>query len=159
MRKFLFLFFLIIFSSCQYFQSQEKQTKQLVSDKLLAIDWNDVDQYPLFENCDEMSPKDIQRNCFQENLLNYFTTVFNDLQYEVEEDINDTLYINFLIDEHGFMTVLEIQEKDNLNQVLPDLKDELSTRLNNLITVAPAIKQSNPVSVKFRLPLVLNTTN
>ncbi|GMN11535.1 hypothetical protein MTsPCn9_25870 [Croceitalea sp. MTPC9] len=159
MRKFLFFFFLLSLVSCEYFRSQEKQTEQIVNDELLAIDWNDVDQYPLFENCDENATKEAQRNCFQVTMLSYFATAFDDLEFEVEKDINDTLHIDFLIDEHGFMTVLEIQEKDNVNKVLPQLKEEFSKRLNDLTTVAPALKRSTPVSVKFRLPIVLNTTN
>lgn len=159
MQKFFLLSILVLFASCNYFQSQEKQTRDRVNADLLAVDWNDVDQYPLFDNCDELSPKQIQRECFKENLLNYFSAAFNDLEFVVEEDINDTLYIDFLIDEDGFMTVLEIQEKNTINKVLPELKEQLSERLNNLTTVAPALKHANPVSIKFRLPLVLNTTN
>ncbi len=157
MQKSFLLFILVLCASCNFFKSQEKQTRDNVNAELLAIDWNDVDQYPLFENCDELSPKQIQRECFQENLLNYFSEAFNDLEFEVEEDINDTLHIDFLIDEHGFMTVLEIQEKNTVNKVLPELKGLLSKRLNKLTTVAPALKRAKPVSIKFRLPLVLNT--
>ncbi len=159
MRKLLLLSFLLFLTSCNFFQSQEKQTDQLVNDKLLAIDWNDVDAYPLFENCNENSIKKAQKECFQENMLNYFSSAFADLEYEIDNDINDTFYIDFLIDEHGFMTVLEIQEKNTINKVLPQLKEELSQRLNDLTTVAPALKRGTPVSIKFRLPIVLNTTN
>lgn len=157
MHKFFFLLILLCFTSCNYFKSQEKQTEKLINDELLAIDWNDVDQYPLFENCDETATKNEQRICFQETMISYFATAFADVEFEVEKDLNDTLYIDFLIDEHGFMTVLEIQEKDQLYRALPDLKSEISERLNNLTTVAPALKRSTPVSIKFRLPLVLNT--
>ena len=159
MQRFLLLFFLISFNSCQYFQSQEKQTEETVRLMLEDVNWNDVDEYPLFEDCDETAPKNIQRNCFQETMLHYFSSSFEDIALEVEEDINDTIYIDFLIDEHGFISVLNIQEKDNVNKVLPKLKEELSTRLNNLRTVAPALKRGAPVSVKFRLPIVLNSTN
>jgi hypothetical protein len=63
-------------------------------------------------------------------MISYFATAFADVEFEVEKDLNDTLYIDFLIDEHGFMTVLEIQEKDQLYRALPDLKSEISERLN-----------------------------
>ncbi|MFD2588534.1 hypothetical protein ACFSQJ_16485 [Croceitalea marina] len=159
MRKFWCLYLLAVLTSCNYFQSQEKQTDQLINDKLLAIDWNDVDAYPLFENCDESANKQVQKECFQETMLNYFSSAFDDVEFEVENDINDTLYIDFLIDEHGFMTVLEIQEKDSIKKAVPELTTELSQRLNNLTTVAPALKRGTPVSIKFRLPIVLNTTN
>ena len=131
----------------------------MVNDELMGIDWNDVDQYPLFDGCDETATKEEQSACFQNHMTNYFASAFDDMEFQVDQDINDTIRIDFLIDEHGFMTVLEIQEKNEISQTLPNLNEELSKRLNDLTTVAPAIKRSTPVSMKFTLPLVLNTTN
>jgi len=159
MRKFLFLSCIVFLVSCELFQSKAVRTENKVQEDLLAIDWNDVDSYPLFEVCDENMTKEIQRMCFQEKMFNYFSAAFSDAQFEVETDINETLYVDFKIDEHGFITVLEIAENFRINELLPGFNEEISNRLNDLTTVAPALKQGNPVSMKFRLPLVLNTTN
>ncbi len=157
MQRLSLLFFCVLVTSCKYFQSKNTQTENSVSEALMAIDWNDVDTYPLFDVCDENTPKAEQKNCFQENMIGYFSEAFSDAEFEVEADLNDTLYVDFLIDEHGFISVLEIAENERINQLIPDFNDEVSARLNDLTTVAPALKRGIPVSMKFRLPLVLNT--
>ncbi|MDT0620900.1 hypothetical protein [Croceitalea vernalis] len=159
MQKFLFLLMVVFLTSCELFQSKAVRTENKVQEDLLAIDWNDVDSYPLFDTCDENAPKSTQRSCFQENMFNYFSSAFSDAQFEVDTDINETLHVDFKIDEHGFITILEIEENVKINELLPGFNAEISSRLNDLTTVAPALKQGNPVSMKFRLPLVLNTTN
>ena len=152
-------FFLSIFLvSCDFFLSREEQTQRLVNEELLTIDWNDVDQYPLFENCDETTSKTGQRECFQRTMLSYLNNAFKDLAYEVENDLADTLYIDLLIDEHGFITLLEVDEGNSIQQI-PNFGKDVGDLLNDLTTVAPALKRGVPVSVRVRLPLVLNTGN
>ncbi len=125
----------------------------------MTIDWNDVDTYPLFENCDEGVSKYEQRDCFQQTMLQYFTDAFSDAKFEVLETVDETLYIDFKVDEHGFITLDKIGENERINELIPNFNEEVSNRLKELTTVAPAIKRGIPVSMKFRLPLVLNTNN
>ncbi len=159
MRKLFYVGILFVLGSCELFQSKEERTADRVQEQLLDINWNDVDAYPLFEDCDESAIKKVQRDCFITHMTDYFSTVFVDAKFEVEEDVNETLFVDFKIDEHGFISVLEIGENERINALLPNFNEEVSKRFNDLTTVAPAIKQGTPVSMKFRLPLLLNTQN
>ncbi len=150
-------FLLLSLVSCDFFLSKEEQKDRLVNKELLTIDWNDVDQYPLFEDCDETAAKTVQKECFQQTMGVYFGEAFEGLYYEVEKEVNDTIYIDLLIDEHGFITLVNIQGEAVAEQHLPNLRKELEERLNDLTTVAPALKRGVPVSVRVRLPLILNT--
>ncbi|MEO9513167.1 MAG: hypothetical protein ABJN84_11640 [Flavobacteriaceae bacterium] len=136
--------------------SKEEKTKKLVHDELKTVNWNDVDQYPLFDNCDENATKKAQRDCFQHEILNHFSQALDSLQFEVTTDLNDTLYVDFLVDEHGFITVLNIEENPNILKEIEEFNAEITSRLLDL-TVAPALKRGTPVSLRFRLPLVVNT--
>ncbi|WP_298793892.1 hypothetical protein [uncultured Allomuricauda sp.] len=156
MRKLILLMFLGLFTSCELFKSKEEQTKNRVNEELLAIDWNDVDQYPLFEGCDETAPKEIQRDCFQNEMLKIASDTLDSLSFEVDNDLEDTLYIDFEVDEHGFISILEMEEKQSVLNEIADFNEQITERLNNL-TVAPALKRGIPVGLRFRLPLVLNT--
>lgn len=159
MRSGLCFGLLLFLVSCNLFLSKEEKTERLVNQKLLAIDWDDVDQYPLFENCDEMAAKAEQKACFQQTMLAYFGDAFEGLAYEVERELNDTIHIDLLIDEHGFITLIDIGQGNNVQQQLPNIGAELRERLGDLTTVAPALKQGIPVSVSVRLPLVIHTKN
>ena len=50
-----------------------------------------------------------------------------------------------------------MEEKNTVLNEISDFNLRVSERLNDLTTVAPALKQGNPVGLRFRLPLVLNT--
>ncbi|SDQ23214.1 hypothetical protein [Flagellimonas zhangzhouensis] len=150
-------FFLGLLVSCELFESKEVKTQKLVNEELLAIDWNDVDQYPLFEDCDETADKEAQRECFQNVISEYFAEALAGLEFQVRNDLHDTVYIDFLIDEHGFISVLNVEEKTSVLNEISNFNDKISARLNDLTTVAPALKRGNPVGLRFRLPLVLNT--
>ena len=60
MGRWWYLVVLVVYSSCNYFVSTEKRTQAIVDEELMAIDWNDVEQLPLFEECDELAPKEEQ---------------------------------------------------------------------------------------------------
>ncbi len=160
MRRFwLFLLLMGVLQACEYFQSKEEKTRQLVNDELLGINWNDVDQYPLFDNCDETSEKPAQLRCFQEEMMRHMVDTLQGLEYQVSQDLNDTIKVDLLIDEHGFIRVTNIQDNHRVQETLPNFNEEVTRRLNDLTTVAPALKRGMPVSMKFRLPIVLNTEN
>ncbi len=136
--------------------SKEEQTQKLVNDELLAIDWNDVDQYPLFDNCDETAPKQIQRECFENGMLRIAEQALDSLQFEVQNDLNDTVVIEFKVDEHGFITVEQIKDSPEILNEISNFNIQIKSRLKDL-TVAPALKRGNPVSLRFKLPIVINT--
>lgn len=149
---------LLIFNSCQFFMSKEEQTQKIVSEELMAIDWNDVDQYPLFEGCDEMAVKQEQRACFEREMLQRFVKAFSDTVFEVDEELNDTLFVDFEVDEDGFVNIVEIEENAIIENVVPGFRDEVRSRFSDL-TVIPAHKQGINVKIKFRLPIILDTEN
>ncbi|WP_108425009.1 MULTISPECIES: hypothetical protein [Flagellimonas] len=158
MQKYvLWIIFMGLFVSCELFESKEDKTQKLVNEELMAIDWNDVDQYPLFDSCDETATKEAQRECFQNVMADYFSEALAGLQFQVDSDLNDTVYIDFMIDEHGFISVINVEEKTAVLNEISDFNTKISERLNDLTTVAPALKRGNPVGLRFRLPLVLNT--
>ena len=158
MQKFvLVIVFMGLLVSCELFESKEDKTQKLVNEELMAIDWNDVDQYPLFDSCDETATKEAQRECFQNMMADYFSEALAGLKFQVRNDMKDTVYIDFLIDEHGFISVLNVEEKTAVLNEISDFNTRICERLNDLTTVAPALKRGNPVGLRFRLPLVLNT--
>ena len=130
----------------------------MVNDELMAIDWNDVDQYPLFEACDEMAQKLEQRRCFEQEMLKRFVKAFSDTVYEVDEKFKDTLFVDFEVDEDGFINIIEIEENTGIEKVVPGFREEVRLRFSDL-TVLPAHKRGINVKIKFRLPIILDTEN
>ncbi|MEO1486070.1 MAG: hypothetical protein AAFU57_09990 [Bacteroidota bacterium] len=158
-QRFFVLLLGISLTSCDFFISQEKITEDLVEEELYQIDWNEVDQYPLFDACRESLPKPEQRACFESTMLEQLSKALEGMTFEVDNDLNDTVLLDFKIDEHGFIRVQSVEERSAVLQEIEDFNATITKRLNDLTTVAPALKRGVPVSIQFRLPVVLNTNN
>lgn len=129
----------------------------LVEEELQSIDWNDVDQYPLFDDCDETVSKTAQRECFENTLLLHFSMTLQDFEFALDEEVDDTIYVDFLVDREGGMSVLDIQENNMIKEQIPEFDAIITQSLKSLPRVEPALKRGIPVNAKFRIPIVLNT--
>lgn len=157
MRKFLTILILCSCFSCDLFESKEKKTQKLVKQEMLAIDWNDVDNYPLFENCDESTSKTSQRECFESELLTHFSATLKEFEFVIDPGINSTVFVEFLIDHEGRLSVIQIEKDKAIDTKMPEFDGIISQSLKNLPPLAPALKRGIPVNAKFRIPIVLDS--
>ena len=157
MRKFIALVILGCCFSCDLFESKEKKTQKLVNQEIMAIDWNDVDNYPLFENCDESTSKTSQRECFESELLTHFSATLQEFEFVIDPEVNNTVFVDFLIDQEGKITVIHIEKDRAIDTLMPEFNGIISQSLRNLPPLAPALKRGIPVNAKFRIPIVLNS--
>ncbi len=148
---------LCLFTSCDWFSSREEKVQKLVDEELKSIDWNDVDQYPLFADCDETASKLDQKTCFESNILLHFSMTLQDFEFVLNEAVSDTIYVDFLTDHEGIITVLEVEKNEVLMAQVPEFEAIVTQSLKTLPKVAPALKRGIPVNAKFRIPIVLNS--
>lgn len=158
MQRLVLFLFILVCGSCDFFVSTQEKTEKEVRKVLGEINWNEVDTYPMFDACDEYAPKSEQRTCFKNQLLERFADTLASLNLTAEKALNDTLWIDFIVDEDGFIIINEIKDNASIKDVFPGLEKDIAKRLNDITTVAPARKRSIPVSIKVRLPIILNTT-
>lgn len=144
-------------NSCGWITSKEEKTWELVNKEMQQIDWTDVDNYPLFENCDETLTKASQRACFEKELLLNCAKILNQYEFVLDANIDTRVYVDFLVDENGKVTVLNIQKDDQIDDKMPEFNQIISQGLEDLPPVAPALKRGIPVKAKFRIPIVLNS--
>ncbi|WP_041633046.1 hypothetical protein [Maribacter sp. HTCC2170] len=157
MRKFIAILVLCSCFSCDLFESKEKKTQKLVNQEMLSIDWNDVDNYPLFDTCDESTTKTSQRVCFETELLKYFSATLSEFEFVIDPDIDNTVFVDFLIDQEGRISVTNIEKDKAINKEMPEFDGIISQSIKNLPPLAPALKRGIPVNAKFRIPIVLNS--
>ncbi|MEO0526474.1 MAG: hypothetical protein AAFZ89_04570 [Bacteroidota bacterium] len=157
MRKLLKLLICCCLASCNFFESKEKKTQELVDQEMQEIDWNDVDQYPLFSDCDETADKEVQKNCFQETLMLHFEMTFQEFNVLLDQQIKDTVYVDFILESNGTIFVQQIHNKQILKGQMKELGEKVTESLNSLPKIEPAIKRGVPVSTKYRIPIILNS--
>ena len=148
-------FFLLL--SCDWLATPESRTQKLVEDELRGINWNEVDQYPLFEGCDETAPKEEQRLCFENTLMQNLGMSFQDFNFTSEADLQSIIYIDFLVEASGEIQVVEMQNDGALQAQIPEFKEIVIRSLRGMPKPAPALKRGIPVNSRFRLPLEITT--
>ncbi|TMM58373.1 hypothetical protein FEE95_02780 [Maribacter algarum] len=157
MRKLLMVLVLCGFTSCSLFESTEKKTQKLVEKELLEIDWTDVDDYPLFSDCDELLSKEIQKQCFEEKLLLHLSADLQEFQLTSETEIKDVVFLDFRIENDGAITIINIENKEIFGSQMEKFEDKVAKSLKSLPRIEPALKRGIPVSAKFRIPIFLNS--
>lgn len=144
-------------ASCDWFASREARTQQMVEAELGTIDWNEVDQFPLFEDCNETTSKPEQKYCFENTLVMHLGMALQDYQFRSEKPIADTLYVDFLVDNKGGITVVSVEENPLFSSENPEFERIVSGSLRSLPRLEPALKRGIPVASRFRIPLVIQT--
>lgn len=157
MRALGFAFCLFLLVSCDWLPSKEAKTQKIVENELRSIDWNDVDQYPLFDSCDETVSKQEQKECFERTLLQNLGMSLQAYEFVLKNELQTTLYVDFMVDANGELSVMEIDSNSVLEEQLPEFNGIITQSLKSLPKPAPALKRGIPVRTRFRLPLQLTT--
>ena len=66
MRYSLVLIFILLLTSCDYFNVKKTSSEAILKEELETFNWNDVDEYPSFTACDSSTLKEDRTICFQQ---------------------------------------------------------------------------------------------
>jgi len=154
-KRVLAFLMLLILQSCQLFDKQIPDEKVLLEQELKKIDWQHVDEWPTFVQCDSLLDKDSQKICFYELLSSQLkeklqddsiakllpnvdsiqvkVTIFSNAKISFEPIINDSLVVN----RHQLDSVFQL-------------------RLASFPSVQPALKRGIPVKTQLQLPVLLH---
>ncbi len=163
LRGAVLVFLNVLLVSCDYFKSEQELAEERVWAALNDDSWDTVDSYPLFDVCPEQESLEAMRGCFEQTLIVYLASAIEGLSYEIEEDMNERVFVDFTIDPDGFINLDQIETNPTVERLLPSLKEDLQASFSNLfasrnaVTVSPAIKRGQYVGIKVRLPIILRT--
>lgn len=156
-RACLCMLIVICCQSCNYFETQKMDADTFYKDEMATINWDDVDRYPLFSNCDETASKAEQLSCFHSQISASLDPVLSDSIHGVLVAVNDTVHLELHIDTLGVFHLKQL-EMDSLTRTqLPNLDKWLASALDDIGPVSPAIKRGVPVATRYTLPVVLLT--
>jgi hypothetical protein len=147
----------ILFSSCQFFETEKISSETFYEEEFKTIKWNDIDQYPAFLSCKEFTEKTDQRDCFVNTLSNAFYRSIKDQNLTIMKTIHDTILLDISVSNTGVIQVDRIEMDSLLVNHFPNMDEVLSNSIDSLSLVAPAYKRGIPVNTRFMLPIALNT--
>ena len=66
LKKISLLLLVVLFQSCQYFDKQVPNEKDLLEQRMKEINWKEVDQYPTIADCEKLTNPVQRKQCFFE---------------------------------------------------------------------------------------------
>ena len=121
------------------------------------IDYSSVDVYPLFSDCQEIDNKQVQKSCFESALTELLSEKLQSLDYEVKENVNDSSYVDLLINRNGKTRVVAINSPSIITHNLPHLDSIIRLSVDELPLVKPALKRGIPVKSQYKLAVVVRS--
>lgn len=151
---YVFLLFLIV-TSCNYFDVKKTSSDAILNEELKTFNWSEVDEYPTFSSCDASLSKEIKKQCFQNTLTEIITKKLHNDTLVVSQNISDTIYMKIEISEKGALSLKEAKVDSITLQELPHIKSLLTTALDSLPQIFPAIKRGQQVKTAFTMPIII----
>jgi hypothetical protein len=155
MKRTLLILFFATFTSCEYFEKQKVSSEEILSEETRELNWQEVDQYPAFEECRELMESDAAKACFGNKVASYFYARLEAKQPVVTESIDDTLYLYLRISEKGIPAIDSMEVDSLVVAQLPEIKNWLKQSVDSLPKIYPASKRGIPVMTKFKMPIVI----
>ena len=157
MKKLIQLFFLLlIFNSCQYFEKQVPDEKELLEQELKKINWDEVDEFPSVLQCDTIKDAEIKRQCFFDYLAQTIQERIGIDTLRIEYPEIDTINVKITVNPDSSLQFETQYPNDSI--ALADktkIDSILTSRLSDFPKVEPAIKRGVKVKTQFVLPVII----
>ena len=157
MKKLLAISLLVLLQSCQYFEKQVPDEKELLDKQLKEINWNEVDEYPSVSDCEKLTDAEQRKQCFFEFLQ---TTIEQKLAVDTLATLFpklDTIEVKVTVFPNASMKFEPQFPKDSVAYDTIKIDSILHARLIDFPKVNPAIKRGIPVKTQFILPVIIKS--
>ncbi len=146
----------ILCCSCHYFEKKKLDSEMLLEKELQAFDWNQLDQYPSFENCEDGIDSEANKTCFETVLTTHISKVLKSKASIFSAPSKDTFILQITVSKSGGIFVKSLKGSLLTADKTQGLIDTLTQSFSALPILYPAIKRSQHVEAVFQLPIILN---
>ena len=134
---------------------KKTSSEAILKEELQTFNWNDVDEYPSFEDCEASISKTERTVCFQNIITTSVTDFLQKERIVVTQDIKDTIMLKLRVSNKGDLQLLDAKIDSLTIQEIPNIKQLLNRSLDSLPKLFPAIKRGQQVTTEFKLPIVI----
>jgi hypothetical protein len=150
------LFLLLAIQSCQYFEKQVPDEKELLEQELKKINWDEVDEFPSVLQCDTIKDAEIKKQCFFDYMTQTIQERIGVDTLRIEYSKIDTINVKITINTDSSLQFETQYTNDSI--ALADktkIDSILMSRLSDFPKVEPAIKRGVKVKTQFVLPVII----
>lgn len=147
---------ILVTNACDFI-SQQKSTLKDTALLDTVIDYNQVDVYPLFLDCNNCDTSEKQNLCFEMELIRRLQKITRKQQVGAQGYVNDTVMLDILVNTEGKISIAKIYKKEVVQDRIPELDSLLYKSIAELpATVQPSLKRGIPVNAIFKLPIIVS---
>lgn len=146
---------LFLFLIACNFETKKISSEEVLEQESRSLNWKEVDEYPAFENCQNLTNLAEAKNCFEKKVTSTIYSFLASQQPVVTESINDTLIIFLKITKEGEPQIDSIKVDTTVTNQLPKIDQWIRQSIDSLPKIYPASKRGIPVSTKFKMPVVV----
>lgn len=150
-------FLILMLHSCDYFEKRKVYSDEILEESLKSFNWDDIDEYPFFINCDSTKATFETKRCFETTIADSIAVFLSQHKFVVGEPIRDTITMYFDISLDGKIEIDSIIKSQDLQRLIPELDSILEGSLNTLPELKPALKRGQPVNTKFQMPVIISS--
>ena len=150
------LFLLLAIQSCQYFEKQVPDEKELLEQELKKINWDEVDEFPSVLQCDTIKDAEVKKQCFFDYLAQTIQERIGIDTLRIEYPEIDTINVKITVNPDSSLQFETQYPNDSI--ALADktkIDSILTSRLSDFPKVEPAIKRGVKVKTQFVLPVII----
>ncbi|MBP0905668.1 hypothetical protein ACFSKN_16490 [Mariniflexile gromovii] len=155
MKQICVFILVLALTSCEYFNAKKTTPEAILNEELQTFNWNDVDVYPTFSECDSIETKNGKTTCFTEVLTTHILEKLQKDSIVVTQDVTDTINLKFQVSETGILSLLNIDTDSLIMKEIPNIEALIYSSLDSLPKVFPAIKRGQQVKTEFELPVII----
>ena len=150
------LFLLLAIQSCQYFEKQVPDEKELLEQELKKINWDEVDEFPSVLQCDTIKDAEIKRQCFFDYIAQTIQERIGIDTFRFEYPEIDTINVKITVNPDSSLQFETQYPNDSIALANKTKIDSiLTSRLSDFPKVEPAIKRGVKVKTQFVLPVII----
>ncbi len=159
MRKTLIIIFCFLFISCEFDIKIDKKitADEFITEELKSFNWNDVDQYPVFESCLNINIVKNKNNCFVETITSSFRENLKTNNLVLNRTLIDTVRMVLKVDKMGEISIENMIISDQNNKYKEVITKSFENTVSSLPKLYPAIKRGQEVDVIFNIPIIIST--
>lgn len=155
MNKILSLTVLFLCVSCQYFDKQVPSEEELLRKRLSEINWEEVTVYPSVAECDSISNKEEQKECFFRYLSQLIQNKIAPDSLTIHSSIIDTINVKVTVSSDSEITFEPLFTSDSTSYNKAKIDSIIKSRLVDFPKIEPAQKEGIPVKTQFILPVII----
>lgn len=160
MKKAISVIYILLFCSCNYFESKKIHvTDEYIQKRLDSLDKSTIDKFPVFKFCEQMDENlEAEKECFISSLSSYITNSLGQNNLVLKEELDVSFKVAIEVSEKGKITIISIETNEIIKENIPNIEQIIQQSINELPEITEAYKKLQsgvfvPVKTQFIIPI------